>query len=293
MPSSPPGKQVVVVTGCSSGLGRALCYALARRPDIAVVATARKIAAVSDLQEQGVAALALALDVTSDASLKEAMERAAKLGGGAIDAVICNAGGATFGPLALQPLDEIRSVMETNVLGVISTVQAAVPFMAKPQGRGGRILIVGSVSATVTTPFAGAYCASKAAVHACGEALRMELKPLGISVTNIHTGAFKSSFSTNAESGSSLGRYAEGWYAPILGAITKRMWASQNRPDSQTAEQVAEAIVGKCLVRGPSPAAICVAGGTFKMLLLGFLQKWFPAWLIDSKMLQAFRLAKL
>mmetsp|Transcript_31724 Transcript_31724/g.91107 ORF Transcript_31724/g.91107 Transcript_31724/m.91107 type:complete len:294 (-) Transcript_31724:343-1224(-) len=293
MASGSSGKQVVLVTGCSSGLGRALCFELSKRPDIAVVATARKLAAVAELKEKGVAALALEVDVGSEASLKDAMEQASALGGGAIDAVICNAGMSAFGPLALQPMSEVQAMLDTNTLGVLRTVQAAVPFMAKPRGHGGRILIVGSVSATLTTPFAGAYCASKAAAHALGEALRMELKPLGISVTNVHAGSIKTSFSANAESGSSLDRYADGWYASVLDAIKMRIWASQTAPSVQSAEQVAEDIVRKGFGTGPSPAAICVAGGARKLLLYGFIQKWLPASLMDAAQAKMFGLARL
>lgn len=291
--ASRPAQRVVLITGCSTGLGRALVVELGRRPDVKVVATARRLAAIQDLLEQGLASLALEVDVRSEASLKAAMEKAAALGGGCLDAVVCNAGGAAFGPLALQPMAEVQAVMDTNCFGVLRTVQAAVPFMARPQARGGRILIVGSVSATLTTPFAGAYCASKAAVHTFGEALRMELRPLGISVTNIHAGLLQSSFAANAESGSSLDKYASGWYAPILEAIKHRVWISQTMAGSQPADVVAAEIVRKALDSAAAPAAIGAAGSWLKTLLYGFLQKWLPASFMDSALSSRFGLAAL
>lgn len=258
-----------------------------------MVATARRLSAIADLRESGAAALALEVDVASEASLKSAMEQAAALGGGALGAVICNAGISCFGPAAVQPLEEVQKVLDTNVLGVLRTVQAAVPFMAKPSGKGGRVLIVGSISATLTTPFAGAYCASKAAVQALGEALRMELKPLGISVTNIHAGAIRSNFSSCAEGNSDLDRYKEGPYASLLPAIKTRIWLSQTQPTTQSPEKVAQDILRKCFGQGPSPAAILVAGGAFKALVYGFVQKWLPAWLMDFAMAKTFGLAQL
>mmetsp|Transcript_102906 Transcript_102906/g.266005 ORF Transcript_102906/g.266005 Transcript_102906/m.266005 type:complete len:294 (-) Transcript_102906:146-1027(-) len=285
-------KQVIVVTGCSTGLGRGCVVALSKRPNTIVVATARKLDAIKDLKESGIAEI-MECDVNSEASLKTCMEKAAALGGGCVDGVICNAGLSAFGPIAFQSVEEMKRVHETNVFGVVRTVQAAVPFMAKPKCRGGKIAIVGSVSATFTTPFAGAYCASKASVQTFGEALRMELKPFGISVTNLHVGCVKSNFSVNAAGNSSMGAYKGGMYDAVLDKIEARIHASQTNPATMDAEDAGAQIVRK--VFGPFwPAGgTGIAGAWFKLLAYGFVQKWFPYWLMDGVMAGRFGLDQL
>ncbi|MGV2480613.1 UNVERIFIED_CONTAM: SDR family NAD(P)-dependent oxidoreductase, partial [Salmonella enterica subsp. enterica serovar Weltevreden] len=91
----------------------------------------------------------------------------------AIDLLINNAGYGAMGPLVEMPLDEVRRQFETNVTSLIALTQAIVPGMI--ERRSGLVVNIGSVSGVLVTPFAGAYCASKAAVHALSDALRMEL----------------------------------------------------------------------------------------------------------------------
>mmetsp|Transcript_73509 Transcript_73509/g.192804 ORF Transcript_73509/g.192804 Transcript_73509/m.192804 type:complete len:294 (+) Transcript_73509:72-953(+) len=287
-------KEVILVTGCSTGLGRGCVIALSKRPNTLVVATARRLDSIMDLKESGMAAMVLECDVGSEESLKACMEKAATtLGGGFIDGVVCNAGLSSFGPVALQPIEDMKKVYDTNVFGVVRTCQAAVPFMAKPKGRGGRIAIVGSISATLTTPFAGAYCSSKAAVHTFGEALRMELKPFGISVTNLHSGCIKSNFSVNASHNSSMGAYQGSMYNPVLDKIEARIHASQVNPATMAAEDVGAEIVRKVFGPGEAPAACGVAGGWFKFLVSGFMQKWLPSCIMDGQLSKMFALHTL
>lgn len=282
---------VILVTGCSTGLGRGLCVVLSRRPNTLVVATARNIASLADLVESNKAIVPLQLDVSDDESVRQAIQKASVLGGGHIYGVVCNAGVSCFGPLAFQPVEEVNKIMDTNVHGVVRTVQAAFPYMAEPKAKGGRIVIIGSVSATLVTPFAGAYCASKAAVHAISDALRIELKPFGISVTTVHAGSIKSAFSSNAESGSSLSEYANTVYNPVLSAIKARIWASQD--GAMEAEDVSAQIVDRCFSTLPAPSMMTAANNARRFLCFGFLQKWIATAYMDGVLSSKFGLASL
>jgi short-subunit dehydrogenase len=168
--------RVVLVTGCSTGIGRALANELQTRKH-RVFATARNLASLSDLTAAGIATLAL--DVNDPASVAAAVGQVIERAG-RIDVLINNAGVNTIGPLMELSLDALRAVMETNIVGLAAVTQGVFPHMA--DRRRGLVINVGSVVGLLPTPFAAAYCASKAAVHMLSEVLRMELAPLGIDV---------------------------------------------------------------------------------------------------------------
>ncbi len=183
---------VVLITGCSSGLGRALATEFGKRGHF-VFATARHLQDVQDLELEGL--ITLQLDVTNPSSIADAIriviDRA-----GRIDILINNAGFGLMGPLLELPLNEVRLQFETNVLGPLALVQTVAPHMVK-QG-GGRIVNVGSVSGVLTSPFSGPYCASKAALHSLSDAMRLEMAPFGIQVTTLQPGKIASKFGDTA-----------------------------------------------------------------------------------------------
>lgn len=185
--SAPPPRRVLV-TGCSSGIGRALASEFARRGH-RVFATARRPDSLAELAAAGLDTFAL--DVTREASIAAAVA-AVRERAGAIDVLVNNAGFGLIGPAVELPLNELRAQLETNVVGALAVVQAVAPAMID---RGwGVIVNVGSVSGILTTPFAGAYCASKAALHALTDALRLELAPFGIAVVSLQPGGVISRF---------------------------------------------------------------------------------------------------
>lgn len=216
--------QVVLITGCSSGIGRAFATELAQRGQ-RVFATARKPESLADLSGPGLEKLAL--DVNDEASIArcvaQVIERA-----GRIDMLINNAGVNTFGPLAEVPLADARRMFDTNLLGPIALVQAVFPHMAEQ--RRGRVVNVGSVVGVLPTPFAGVYCASKAGVHMLSEVLRMELTPFGIQVIEVQPGGVRSSIADNGSVGIERYRRAESRYRPVADGIELRARASQDRP---------------------------------------------------------------
>jgi NAD(P)-dependent dehydrogenase (short-subunit alcohol dehydrogenase family) len=212
-------KPVVLITGCSSGIGYALAEEFQARGCI-TYATARKPATLAALVAQGIHALAL--DVTDAASIAVAVS-AVEAQHGAVDVLVNNAGIPVMGPTAELPLDEFRRQWETNLTAPMAMVQAVVPAMVR-QGSG-RIVNVGSVSGLLTTPFGGPYCASKAALHSLNDALRMELKPFGIEVLLVQPGAIQSGFGAGAKAQTQ--QHAWRLYAKFAEGIAKRAGASQ------------------------------------------------------------------
>lgn len=145
---------------------------------------------------------------------------------------------------------------------------------------GGLVVNVGSVSAWLSTPYAGAYCASKAALHALSDSLRLELRPFNVRVTTVTAGAITSSFSDNAEAGQGGDRYDRpgSLYRAQAAAIRARARMSQTSKGVQPASKVAARIVyvinAACAPgAGPPPAWFLAAGGAFKLWVLGLLQK--------------------
>jgi NADP-dependent 3-hydroxy acid dehydrogenase YdfG len=235
--------QVVLVTGCSTGIGRAVARELKARGH-RPFATARRLESLAALASEGIDALAL--DVNDrrsiDAAVGTVVARA-----GRIDAVVNNAGINVFGPVAELTLDEIRGVFETNVLGLVAVTQAVFPHMVSR--RAGRFVNIGSVVGILPTPFAAAYCASKAAVHSLSEAFRMEAKPFGIDVVVVQPGGVKSSIADSSSRG--LDRFAaeSSRYHRVYAGIHKRANASQK------GAMPAEAFASELVKRAFAPKA--------------------------------------
>jgi short-subunit dehydrogenase len=176
---------------------------------------------------------------------------------GRLDVLVNNAGMNIFGPILELPVEEVRSVFETNVLGLLAVTQAVFPVMADQ--RSGRILNVGSVVGLLPTPFAAGYCATKSAVHMLSEVMRMEVAPFGIDVVVIQPGGVKSSI---ADSGSkNLERFAaeSSRYHPVYEGIQKRAYASQDRP--MLAEDFARELVREAFAT-PPPRVIRLGTGS-------------------------------
>jgi NAD(P)-dependent dehydrogenase (short-subunit alcohol dehydrogenase family) len=216
--------QVVLVTGCSSGIGRALVRRLAECGH-RVFATARRPEALDDLK--GARVDCLRLDVTDEVSAKSAVDEAMARAG-RIDMLVNNAGYILAGPLAELPLAAFKEQFDTNVTGALSVIQAVFPHMAK--ARSGRIVNIGSIVGVLPTPFTGAYCASKSALHMLSEVLRMEVAPFGLDVVLVEPGSVRSNIAERASQG--LERYVDGQslYGSVQHQIAQRARTSQERP---------------------------------------------------------------
>lgn len=273
-------QRVVLITGCSSGIGRVLAQQFHARGDT-VIATARKAESLGELAQSGIQTAQL--DVCSAESIV-ALQQQLQQQGTVIDLLINNAGYGQMGPLLDLDSAALRAQFETNVIGLMAVTRALLPLMRASKQP--RIVNLGSVSGILTTPFAGAYCASKAAVHMLSEALRMELKPFGIDVITIQPGAIQSEFGHSAE-GSLQHRSAESLYAAAAAGIAARAGASQQHATS-TADFSARLIKA---VTARRPAAVIRIGSGSTALPL--LARWLPTGLRECILSRRFGLHHL
>lgn len=183
--------KVWFITGASRGFGRVWTEAALKRGD-KVAATARNVDSIAELNEKyGDNVLTLALDVTRPEQVKAAVEQA-HAHFGRLDIVFNNAGYSLVGTIEEASADDIRAQYETNIIGPVSVIQAALPLL-RQQG-GGHILGTSSNLGHVTSPVIGYYCSSKWAFEAIHESLAAEVKQFNINVTIIEPGAYATEF---------------------------------------------------------------------------------------------------
>ena len=184
--------KTVVITGASTGIGRAAARHMAQQ-GWHVFAGVRKTGDAEALQGDHANITALILDVTDTASITAAVETvSAALDGQKLAGLVNNAGIAQMGPLAVQPLDEIRAQFDVNVLGALACTQAFVPLLGMETTRSGppgRIVNITSVGGKISAPFLGAYAATKHALEALTDSLRRELMLYGIDAIAIGPGS--------------------------------------------------------------------------------------------------------
>lgn len=174
-----------LITGCSTGIGRAAAVELTKR-GMEVVATARRVETLDDLD----VAQKLPLDVTDDASVADCLAKS-----GEVDVLVNNAGIGVGGPVEKVPLEEIRRLFETNVFGAVRMMQTLAPPM-RERGRG-VIVNVTSLAGLVSEPLGGYYSASKHALEAISEALHYEIGHFGVRVRIIEPGGFETAIQDN------------------------------------------------------------------------------------------------
>jgi NAD(P)-dependent dehydrogenase (short-subunit alcohol dehydrogenase family) len=182
----------VLITGCSTGIGRATAQRLAARGHT-VYASARRPESIADLEAHG--CRTLALDVTDEASMRAAVDAVVQAEG-AVGALVNNAGYSQSGALETLDLDDVRRQFETNVFGLLRMCQLVLPGMREQ--RFGRIVNVSSMGANFTFPGGGAYHATKYAVEALSDALRFEVAGFGVDVVIIQPGLIRTEFGETA-----------------------------------------------------------------------------------------------
>ena len=178
--------KVILVTGCSSGIGRNLVQRLSGA-GYQVVATARSIETLADLP----AALKLAMDVTQPDSIHQAVACTIQKFG-RIDVLVNNAGYAQVGAIEELSDSQILHMYDVNVFGVMRMIRAVVPYMRMQKA--GQIINISSIAGKLATPVNGSYSSTKFAVEAISDALRLELEPFNIPVVLIAPGAIKTNF---------------------------------------------------------------------------------------------------
>lgn len=184
MTTTTPG--TIVVTGASTGIGAA-CALMLDHMGFRVFAGVRTEAASAELQRQASHRLTpIFLDVTDAATIATAAGRVAQETGAAgVSGLVNNAGIAIAGPLEFMPVDELRKQLEVNVIGQVAVTQAFLPQLRQGQGR---IVFIGSIAGKSAVPLMGPYSASKFALEAVADTLRLELRPWGMHVAIIEPG---------------------------------------------------------------------------------------------------------
>ncbi len=234
----------VLITGCSSGIGRAAAISL-HDAGLGVYATARDVGTLAGLAGRGIRTLAL--DVTDETSMEQAVA-AVEADAGTIGVLINNAGFGLYGPVEQQPMAEIRRQFETNFFGLVRLTQLVLPGMRRR--RRGRILNVSSMGGRVTLPGGAFYHASKYAVEALSDALRMEVAQFGIDVVLIEPGPVRTPW--NAVAAASLNTAVPG--------------ASAAGPADRLGADVADA-------RDPYAAYKAAVGASFATAQTGFIAR--------------------
>lgn len=182
-------KKVVLVTGGSSGIGRAISNYLSSK-NIKVYGTSRSVShgtAIDDFE-------LVRMDVTKEDSIREALDYIIEREG-QLDVLINNAGLGMAGPLENTTTEEAREIYETNVFGLLSVCRICIPTLRKsPKGQ---IINITSIGGFVSLPFRGIYCSSKFAVEAITEAMSMEIMHTGVRASIVEPGDFKSNINEN------------------------------------------------------------------------------------------------
>ena len=211
MPAAP--SKAVLVTGCSSGIGKATAQHLAAR-GWTVYATARRPETLTDLEAAG--CRTLALDVTDEASMQAAVE-AVTAAEGAVGVLVNNAGYSQSGAIESVPMERVRAQFETNVFGLVRMCQLVLPGMREQ--RWGKIVNLSSMGGRFTFPGGGFYHATKYAVEAISDALRFEVRGFGVDVILIEPGLIRTSFGDTAVHGVSEAIPTDGPYAEFNTAV--------------------------------------------------------------------------
>jgi NADP-dependent 3-hydroxy acid dehydrogenase YdfG len=233
-------KTVILITGCSTGIGRELCKILFDK-GYTVIATAREVETLKDLP----ASMKLALDVTKKESISDVVNKVIAQYQ-KIDILVNNAGYSVRGALEEVDAEKAESIFDVNVFGIINMIQAVVPKMRKNQS--GKIINIGSISGKFVQAINGVYCASKFAVEALSDALRLELHDYNIQSTVIEPGPMKTNFFKTLESNSSdIMSNSKSCYSRFYESDA-RYRSKQNRTDSRkAAEDIADIILKKRL----------------------------------------------
>ena len=235
-------RPVLLVTGTSTGIGRATAIDAARS-GWSVIATVRDVERADGLreaaQEARVELDVRALDVTDAPSVAACLEQVERDHGG-LDALVNNAGAGHLGTLELEDPEELRRVMEVNFFGTVAVTRAALPLL---RARRGRVVTVSSVGGVIGQPFNEDYCAAKFALEGFFEAFAPVAASVGVHVSLVEPGAVRSSFVENVDVDAQAMIAQAGAYASALGAYLDRTSSAFASSHAQDPSEVATVIL--------------------------------------------------
>lgn len=237
----------VLVTGSSSGIGRATVERLAG-DGRHVFAGVRDFSDGTALDEIGENVTALALDVTDEAQITAAAAEVAERTGGSLDGVVANAGIGVGGALEEIEPRRLREAFDVNVVGAVAVAQAVLPMLRRT---GGTVVLVGSIGGRVAMPFGGPYHATKYALEALADSWRLELRPQGVAVALVEPSTISTPIWAKAREGveAQIGELdAEGreLYAKRLAEFAEQLRTADEKGDEATkvAGKIVAALTG-------------------------------------------------
>lgn len=233
---TPSRNKVWFITGASRGFGALIARDALERGD-SVVATARNPQTIIDQLDEHLGLLALKLDVTDEVQAKEVVKTAIEKFG-RIDVLVNNAGYGLIGAVEESAAEEVRALYETNVFGLLHVTRAVLPAMRA--ARSGHVINISSVGGFASYSAWGVYCSSKFAVEGLSEALYHELAPLGVKVTVVEPGFFRTDFLDASSLKSTAIRIDE--YAETVGAM-RRLMADVNHKQPGDPLKLSQAIL--------------------------------------------------
>src|SRR2546425_885769 len=274
--------KAVLITGCSTGIGRATAAHLGAR-GWTVYATARRLDAIRDLAAQG--CKILALDVCDDASMRGAVETIERAEG-AVGVLINNAGYGQEGPFEEVSMEQVRRQFETNVFGLTRLTQLVLPGMRRQHW--GKIVNLSSMGGKLTFPGGAFYHATKHAVEALSDALRFEVRSFGIDVIVIEPGPIKTRFGDTAIGSIQDLAQAQSPYAAFNAVLAQKVKEAYEGPMAMMAagpEAVAAVIEKAITARRPRSRYPVTVAARF---LMG-LRRWLPDRAFDAFLATQFK----
>lgn len=274
----------VVITGASTGIGRA-CALHFEQLGLHVFAAVRKQTDADNLQHDAAGKITpIFIDVTDQTTILAAAEQVSTvLNGSGLTGLVNNAGIAVGGPLEFLPAAKLKSQFEINVFGQVAVTQAFLPQLRSARGR---VINMSSISGRVAMPFLGPYAASKFALEALNDSLRMELKPWGIEVVSIEPGAIKTpiwhkSVSETQTLVDSLPQQAETLYGPALAYLKETI--SRTGESGIPAEEVAKVVAEALLSARPKTRYLVGRDAKIGALLARLLPDRWRDWLVARR----------
>jgi NAD(P)-dependent dehydrogenase (short-subunit alcohol dehydrogenase family) len=284
--ASVPNLGSVVVTGVSSGIGRAITLELLDA-GYTVFGSVRRLEDSSDLAADNARFIPLIFDVTDrDSTARAVTEVRARTGPSGLTALVNNAGINVSGPFLHQPEEQFRQVMDVNFHGLVEVTRAFLPLLGTtdtPRATPGRIINIGSVQGIMTVPFMTAYSASKHAVEAFAQGLRRELTPFGISVSTIEPNFTQSALFGKAAADLVSNRYLGTRYEAAWAQFNTSIAASEDK--AKPASTVAKKVLHALQISRPK--------ARYPMDPIWHIGRWLPDKAFDSLIFKALGIARM
>lgn len=272
------GKQVALVTGASSGMGKEIAKRL-MADGYQVYAAARQVEKMDDLARLG--ARLVRMDVSSDAEMQAAVARIQHEAGG-VDVLVNNAGFGLYGPAEDIGMDEARYQFEVNLFGPARLTQLLLPAMRAKKS--GKIINISSMGGKIYTPLGSWYHATKHALEGWSDCLRLELAPLGIDVVVVEPGLIETEFGAVVAEGL-LKRSGSGAYAGLVESVAAATRAAYGQGSNTPPAVIAE-VVGKAL-KARRPRTRYVAGKFARAMIA--MRSWLGDRIFDKLILSQVR----